>query len=58
VFARSCVDWTDRRVHLAGALPAAITSLFLDRGWLTRAPGRRLRVTDSFDDRIDRWLAA
>ncbi len=57
VFARSCVDWADRRVHLAGALPAAITIVFLDRGWLTRAPGRRLRVTDGFDDRIDRWLA-
>jgi hypothetical protein len=31
--------------------------VFLDRGWLTRAPGRRLRVTDSFDHRIDQWLA-
>jgi len=31
--------------------------VFFDRGWLTRAPGRRLRVTDSFDDRIDQWLA-
>jgi hypothetical protein len=29
----------------------------LDRGWLTHAPGRRLRVTDSFDDGIDQWLA-
>jgi DNA-binding transcriptional ArsR family regulator len=57
VFARSCVDSTDRRVHLAGALPAAITSVFLERGWLARAPGRRLRVTDTFDDRIDQWLA-
>jgi hypothetical protein len=57
VFARSCVDWTDRRVHLAGALPAAITSEFLERGWLTRAPGRRLRVADSFDDTSEEWLA-
>jgi DNA-binding transcriptional ArsR family regulator len=58
VFARSCVDWTDRRVHLAGALPAAITSVFLDRGWLTRGPGRSLRVADGFDDRLEIWLAA
>jgi hypothetical protein len=57
VFARSCVDWTDRRVHLAGVLPAAVTSEFLERGWLTRAPGRRLRVADSFDDTIEEWLA-
>jgi hypothetical protein len=57
VFARSCVDWTDRRVHLAGALPAAITSEFLARGWLTPGPGRRLRVGDAFDGNIEKWLA-
>jgi DNA-binding transcriptional ArsR family regulator len=56
-FARSCVDWTDRRVHLAGALPAAITSEFLARGWLTPGPGRRLRVGDAFDGNIEKWLA-
>ena len=58
VFARSCVDWTDRRVHLAGALPAAITSVFLARGWLTRGPGRSLRVAEGFDDNVKKWLAA
>jgi hypothetical protein len=25
VFARTCVDWTQRRPHLAGALPAALS---------------------------------
>ncbi len=58
VFARSCVDWTDRRVHLAGALPAAITSMYIARGWLTQGPGRSLHVAAGFDDRIDAWLAA
>jgi DNA-binding transcriptional ArsR family regulator len=57
VFARSCVDWTDRRVHLAGALPAAITSVFLARGWLTQGPGRSLRVTGEYDDNLEKWLA-
>jgi hypothetical protein len=57
VFARSCVDWTDRRIHLAGALPAAITSVFIARGWLSDAPGRSLRVGERFDDKIDEWLA-
>ena len=57
VFARSCVDWTDRRSHLAGALPAAITGVFIDRGWLRDAPGRGLHVADRFDDKIDEWLA-
>ncbi|MFZ0715305.1 MAG: hypothetical protein WAN02_14005, partial [Mycobacterium sp.] len=58
VFARSCVDWTDRRIHLAGALPAAITSVFIARGWLSDAPGRSLHVAERFDDKIDEWLAA
>jgi hypothetical protein len=57
VFARSCVDWTDRRIHLAGALPAAITSVFLTRGWLSDAPGRSLQVGSGYDDKIDEWLA-
>ena len=58
MFARSCVDWTDRRVHLAGALPAAITSVFLARGWLTRGPGRSLRVATGYDDNVEKWLAS
>ncbi len=58
VFARSCVDGTDRRVHLAGALPAAITSVFLGRGWLTQGPGRGLAIADDYDDNIERWLAS
>jgi DNA-binding transcriptional ArsR family regulator len=57
VFARSCIDWTDRRVHLAGALPAAITSVFLARGWLTRGPGRSLRLAGDYDDHLEKWLA-
>jgi hypothetical protein len=45
-FARSCLDWTERRPHLAGALGAAITSALLDRGWLRRSgTGRGLIVT-------------
>jgi DNA-binding transcriptional ArsR family regulator len=57
VFARSCIDWTDRRVHLAGALSAAITRVVLERGWLTRGPGRSLRVAAGYDDNLEKWLA-
>jgi DNA-binding transcriptional ArsR family regulator len=57
VFARCCIDWTDRRPHLAGALPAAITAAFLDRGWLTRGPGRSLRVANEYEGKINKWLA-
>ena len=56
VFARRCVDWTHRRPHLSGALPAAITCQFLARGWLRRGTGRELRVTDRYDGELDRWL--
>jgi DNA-binding transcriptional ArsR family regulator len=40
-FARSCLDWTERKPHLAGSLGAAITSVMLDRGWLERQERRR-----------------
>lgn len=58
IFARCCIDWTDRRPHLAGALPAAITAAFLNRGWLTRGPGRSLRVAKGYEDKVNNWLAA
>jgi DNA-binding transcriptional ArsR family regulator len=45
-FARPCLDWTERRPHLAGALGAAVTALVLERGWVERdGVGRGLRVT-------------
>jgi hypothetical protein len=56
--ARSRVDWTDRRVHLAGALPAAITSVFLARGWLNAGPGRSLRVADGYHHNVEKRLAS
>ncbi len=58
IFARSCLDWTQRRPHLAGALPAAVTSTFLASGWLERSAGRGLRVTAGYDQKLDRWLTA
>lgn len=35
-FARRCLDWTERRDHLAGSLGAAICEKFLTSGWITR----------------------
>jgi DNA-binding transcriptional ArsR family regulator len=40
-FARACLDWSERRNHLAGALGAAIASAFFARGWIARIPGCR-----------------
>jgi DNA-binding transcriptional ArsR family regulator len=46
-FARPCLDFTERRPHLAGALGAALCARLLADGWLVRpAAGQRgLRVT-------------
>ena len=33
---RLCLDWTERRPHIAGALGAAMTNRYFDLGWLER----------------------
>jgi DNA-binding transcriptional ArsR family regulator len=47
-FARRCLDWTEQRPHLSGALGAALLVRLLDLGWLVpgRVP-RGLVVTDA-----------
>ena len=42
---RDCLDWTERRPHLAGALGAALCRRFLDLGWTVRGSGRAIRLT-------------
>jgi DNA-binding transcriptional ArsR family regulator len=57
VFARSCIDWTQRRPHLSGAMPAAITAQFIARGYLQRRPGdRALNVAPNFYRYLSSWL--
>jgi DNA-binding transcriptional ArsR family regulator len=44
---RYCVDWTEQRHHLAGALGRAVQDRFTTAGWITRAKtGRAVIVTD------------
>jgi len=50
------IDWTHRRPHLAGALPAAITDRLLTLGWLSRTAGRGLRVAADYDRHLNHWL--
>jgi DNA-binding transcriptional ArsR family regulator len=40
-FARACIDWSERRPHLAGALGAALADVFFARKWIRRLPGGR-----------------
>jgi hypothetical protein len=43
---RSCLDWTERRPHLGGAVGAALCGRFLTEGWVSRVSGSRaVRVT-------------
>ncbi|MGN6818077.1 MAG: ArsR/SmtB family transcription factor [Sphingomonas sp.] len=52
-FCRTCLDWSERRHHLGGALGAQILSRALDEGWARRGEGRVIefsqRGTASFD---------
>jgi DNA-binding transcriptional ArsR family regulator len=45
-FAGECIDWTQRRGHLNGALAAAITARLFGLGWVEHGPRRRsVRIT-------------
>ncbi len=50
-FAGACLDWTQRRPHLNGALGAAITARLLELAWLEPGPHRRaVRITPAGRD--------
>ncbi len=43
---RSCLDWTERRPHLAGQLGAVLHGQLVGRSWVVPAPGSRaVRIT-------------
>ncbi|MFC4020126.1 ArsR/SmtB family transcription factor [Micromonospora sp. GCM10011542] len=42
---RDCLDWIERRPHLAGALGAALCRRFTEMGWTTRGASRAIRLT-------------
>lgn len=44
---RLCLDWSERRSHLAGAAGAALLDQVIARGWATRGPGRVIRFSDA-----------
>lgn len=39
---RACLDWSERRNHLAGGLGAALLTRFTESGWLRREPAGRI----------------
>jgi DNA-binding transcriptional ArsR family regulator len=47
VLARQCLDWSERRNHLAGALGSALADHLFELGWIKRTrESRAVRVTD------------
>jgi DNA-binding transcriptional ArsR family regulator len=54
-----CLDWSERRDHLAGTLAVSLLELSLERGWLRRVEGSRaLRLTPSGKQALAPWLDA
>ncbi len=41
LFARRCIDWSERRPHIGGALGAALMTRFQEDGWLRKPAGQR-----------------
>lgn len=49
-FCRTCMDWSERRLHLAGTLGAALLDRFLALDWVTRSSASRaLTITPAGD---------
>ncbi|WP_439574230.1 ArsR/SmtB family transcription factor [Phreatobacter sp.] len=56
---RCCLDWSERRPHLGGALGSALLALFMARGWLRRERGGRLvQVTPPGRMVLRNWTGA
>jgi DNA-binding transcriptional ArsR family regulator len=43
-FVRACLDWSERRDHVAGAVGAALCSHFLEQRWVVRSAASRALV--------------
>lgn len=55
---RSCLDWSQRTPHLAGALGAALLNRIFAAGWAARLPdSRTVRFTPSGAQAFDTWFA-
>ncbi|SDN03708.1 DNA-binding transcriptional regulator, ArsR family [Fictibacillus solisalsi] len=47
-FSHRCLDWSERRHHLAGSLGNALLERFLELGWMQRVPHHRaVKITDA-----------
>ena len=54
VLCRPCLDWSERRPHLAGSLGAALCSCSLEKGWIRRVKGTRAVAVTPTGQRVFR----
>lgn len=58
-FAYPCLDWSERRDHLAGRFASTLLEHALEHGWLRRvADSRALKLTPKGTTALAPWLAA
>ena len=56
--AYACLDWSERRDHLAGKLAAALLDHFVQQDWLRRSRGERaLELTPPGQRALGAWVA-
>ena len=54
---RPCLDWSERRFHLAGSLGTALTRSMIERRWITtREASRIVVVTEAGEAGLRDWL--
>lgn len=54
-FCHRCLDWSERRYHLAGALGSALLDAFIRMGWIERRPlSRAVSITPKGEKEFER----
>jgi hypothetical protein len=56
IFCRPCMDWSERRYHLAGSLGAAMLSRVCEFGWAKRDKASRVIRFTPIGERLFREL--
>ncbi|HEY2863545.1 MAG TPA: helix-turn-helix domain-containing protein [Casimicrobiaceae bacterium] len=56
-FCHACMDWSERRHHLAGALGAALLARMIELGWVRRAKDSRVIVVAEHGRKaLQQWM--
>jgi DNA-binding transcriptional ArsR family regulator len=58
-FCQACLDWSERRHHLAGAVGAALLARMIELGWLRRGKGSRVVLVAAHGRlALQHWIGA